>query len=93
MPELGSVTAVHHLQTSLEEELGLASPEVRTRTNKYKLQGNGYRLGGEVSSFRAACGGISFREGLIRKHTQAATDDQLSGPQAIKFLCQDVPRP
>lgn len=33
MPELGSVTAVHHLQTSLEEELGWAGPEVRTRTN------------------------------------------------------------
>lgn len=49
--------------------------------------------GGEASSFRAACGSISFREGLIRKHTQAATDDQLSGPRAMKFLCQDVPSP
>lgn len=36
-PELESVTAVHHVQSSLEEKLGLEGSEVRIRINKYKL--------------------------------------------------------
>lgn len=63
MSELGRVTAVHHLQISLEEELGLAGPEVRIRTNKCKLQGNGYRLGWRSLFFQSSLWEHLFQRG------------------------------